>query len=190
MNPQKSWNRMHFFHRIWNKRKRILLKKMMLECGEKVYISPDLNLMGNNVKIGNNVNIGIENIFMSNNAQIIIGDNVMLAPRVMLITGNHRIDVVGKYLIDIREEDKLPENDAPIVLEGDNWIGANATVLKGVTIGEGAVVGACSLVTKDVPPYAIVAGVPAKVIGYRFNENEIELHKNKINAGKKAAQKQ
>ena len=60
------------------------------------------------------------------------------------------------------------------VLEGDNWIGANATILKGVTIGEGAIVASNSLVTKDVPPYSIVGGVPAKVIKYRFEPEMIE----------------
>jgi acetyltransferase-like isoleucine patch superfamily enzyme len=54
---------------------------------------------------------------------------------------------------------------SPIVINDDAWIGFNATVLKGVTIGQGAVVGACSVVTKDVPPYAIVVGNPARIVG-------------------------
>lgn len=60
-----------------------------------------------------------------------------------------------------------------IIVMNDCWIGKNATVMSGVTIGNGAVVAAGSLVTKDVPPYAIVGGNPARVIGYRFNEEEI-----------------
>lgn len=56
----------------------------------------------------------------------------------------------------------------------DVWIGCNSTILRGVTIGDGAVIGANSLVNKDVPPYAIVAGTPAKVIKYRFDEDVIE----------------
>lgn len=58
----------------------------------------------------------------------------------------------------------------PIVIGNDVWIGARATVLSGVTIGDGAVVGAGSVVTNDVPPYAIVAGAPARILGYRFSE--------------------
>jgi maltose O-acetyltransferase len=55
---------------------------------------------------------------------------------------------------------------APIVIEDDAWIGFNSTILKGVTIGRGAVVGAATVVTKDIPAYAIVAGNPAKIIGH------------------------
>ena len=79
---------------------------------------------------------------------------------------------------------KLPENDQPVTLCGDNWIGANVTILKGVTIGEGAVVAAGSLVIRDVPPYAIVGGVPAKVIKFRFTEDEITEHKELLEINK------
>lgn len=60
------------------------------------------------------------------------------------------------------------------IIENDVWIGCNSTILRGVTIGNGAVIAANSLVNKDVPPYAIVAGSPAKIIKYRFNNNLIE----------------
>lgn len=62
----------------------------------------------------------------------------------------------------------------PTVIGHDVWIGQNAVVVQGVTIGTGAIIGACALVTKDVPPYAIVGGVPAKVIRYRFDDATIE----------------
>ena len=71
-------------------------------------------------------------------------------------------------MISLTDKDKLPENDQDIVFEGDNWIGANATILKGVKIGYGAVVAAGAVVTKDVTPYAIVGGVPAKKIRNRY----------------------
>ena len=64
-----------------------------------------------------------------------------------------------------------------MVFEGDNWIGANATILKGVTVGEGAVVAAGAVVTKDVAPYTIVGGVPAKYIGDRFTPEELAQHR-------------
>lgn len=62
----------------------------------------------------------------------------------------------------------------PIKVGGDVWVGRNSTVMDGVTIGHGAVIATGAIVTKDVPPYAIAAGVPAKVIKYRFNEDIIE----------------
>ena len=80
-------------------------------------------------------------------------------------------------MTDITDEMKLTENDQSVTLCGDNWVGANATILKGVIIGEGAIVAAGSLVINDVPSYAIVGGVPAKVIKYRFSNDEIEKHK-------------
>lgn len=69
-----------------------------------------------------------------------------------------------------------PIVSAPVVVEEKVWIAANATILKGVRIGKDAVVAAGSVVTKDVPPYAIVGGVPAKVIKMRFTPEEIEAH--------------
>lgn len=64
--------------------------------------------------------------------------------------------------------------DAPVVkntiIGNDVWIGSKAIIMQGVTIGDGAVIGACAVVTKDVPPYAIVGGVPAKIIRYRFDD--------------------
>lgn len=77
------------------------------------------------------------------------------------------------------EKDKLyliPKNrNDKVKIMNDVWIGSNVTILPSVTIGNGAIVAAGSVVTKDVPNYAIVAGVPAKVIKYRFNDDEIEL---------------
>ena len=67
-----------------------------------------------------------------------------------------------------------PSCKGDIIIENDVWIGAKSTIMSGVKIGNGAVVGACSVVTKDVPPYAIVAGNPAKIVKYRFSENQIK----------------
>lgn len=69
------------------------------------------------------------------------------------------------------------ENCKRIAIGNDVWIGANASVLPGIVIGDGAVIGAGSVVTKNIPPYAIVAGNPAKIIKYRFNEKVIEKMK-------------
>lgn len=73
-------------------------------------------------------------------------------------------------------DEKLPENDAPVVIEDDVWCGANVTILKGVTIGRGSVVAAGAVVTRSCPPYSIIGGVPAKVLKMRFTAEEIEEH--------------
>lgn len=155
-----------------------IIKLMLNSCGKKVIISSGCNFTWRNVDIGNDVYIGPHAMFMCTRARIVIGDHVMFGPNVSMITGGHRIDIVGRYMTSITNEEKLPENDKDIVLEGDNWIGANTTILKGVRIGKGAVVAAGAVVTKDVPPYSIVGGIPASVIKMRFDEETIKKHKN------------
>ena len=174
-----------FFGRMM-KRHRIKQQRRLLEsCGEDVSIPLNTRIYGGQLQLGNHVYLGDENLFMCAKAPIVIRDHVMTGPRVTMISGDHRTDMVGKYMTEVKGADKLPENDQPIVLEGDNWIGANVIILKGVTIGEGAVIAAGALVSRNVPPYAIVAGVPAKVLKYRFTTEELELHKRilKVNNG-------
>jgi acetyltransferase-like isoleucine patch superfamily enzyme len=71
---------------------------------------------------------------------------------------------------------KILENDLPVVIQDDTWVGFRAIILKGFTIGRGSIVAAGSVVTKNVPPYTIVAGVPARVIRYRWSPEQIQLH--------------
>lgn len=99
---------------------------------------------------------------------------MIFGPAPTIITGDHRTDVIGQYIMDSSE--KLPENDAPVIIEDDVWIGANVTILKGVTIGRGSVVAAGAVVVKSCPPYSIIGGVPAKVIKSRFTVEEINMH--------------
>lgn len=170
------WNRMI----VWP-----VLKCSFGECGRNVTFGGNNRFSGiRNMVVGSNVHFGSNGCFMLTRAKITMGSNIMFGPNVTIITGDHRVDVKGKYMTEITNEMKSPENDQPVTLCGDNWIGANATILKGVTIGEGAIVAAGSLVIKDVPPYAIVGGVPAKVIKYRFNDDEIAEHKELLAKGK------
>ena len=129
-----------------------------------------------NISLGNNVAIGDDALFMCTRAKIKIGDNVMFAPRVTLITGGHKIDLPGRYMISVTNEEKNPNDDRDIILEGDIWVGANVTILRGTTIGQGSVIAAGSVVTKDVPPFTIVGGVPAKFIKMRFDEETLKQH--------------
>lgn len=81
-------------------------------------------------------------------------------------------------MFDIKE--KLPENDIPIFIEDDVWIGCGVTILKGVRIGTGSIIAAGSLLLKDVPSYTVYGGIPGRVIKNRFNEEELKVHKNKL----------
>ena len=105
---------------------------------------------------------------------------MIFAPKVSIRGGDHRIDIIGRYIDTITDEEKLPENDQDICIEGDNWIGMNVTILKGVTIGRGSVIGAGSVVTKSLPPYSVCAGVPCKVIKRRFTIEQIIEHEKKL----------
>lgn len=141
----------HIFNSFFNRKKRKLLRQSIAACGDNVRIPHDIKLHGHKLHIGNNVYLGEDSLFMCANAPITIGNNVIFGPRVTMISGDHCIDIKGKYMIDVQENEKKPENDQPIILKGDNWISANVTILKDVTIGEGTVVAAGSVVTRDLP---------------------------------------
>ena len=108
---------------------------------------------GRQLRIGKNVfiNHGCSCLDLGG---ITIGDNVLIGPRVNLVSENHPVDPAQRaFLIGM-----------PVTIEDNVWIGAAATILPGVTVGENSVVAAGSVVTKDVPPNSIVGGVPAKLI--------------------------
>ena len=148
-------------------------KAMFAECGKRVRIGKRGVFTYENIKLGNNVFIDNDVTFLSTRAKIIVGDDVMIATGVSAITGEHRTDIKGRPMMSITDDEKLPENDQDIIFEGDNWICKNACILKGVTVGKGAIVAAGAVVTKDVPPYSVVGGIPAKVIRMRFDEEAL-----------------
>lgn len=114
------------------------------------------------------------------NSKFVMGKHSGAGPGLTVIAGNH-MSVVGKFLMQVTDEDKkildpLKKQDQDVVLEDDVWLGSNVTLLNGVHIGRGAVIAAGTVVRSKIPPYAIVAGNPAKVVGFRFTPNEIEEH--------------
>ena len=154
----------------------IFYKRAMKYCGRGVYLRPlhcDFKGLWN-LSIGDYTSITKGSVFYCTEAPLIIGKKVVFGPRPTIITGDHRIDVLGNYIVD--NVDKLPENDQPVIIEDDVWCGANVTILKGVTIGRGSVIAAGAVVTKPIPPYSIAGGVPARVLRRRFTEKEIESH--------------
>lgn len=167
------------FKRIYNKLYIPYYKKKMLHCGEKIFFSPaDSVFTYESMHVGNHVSIGYHADFVATRSKIIIGDHVVFGPHVSIRGGDHRFDIPGRFIDSIKDDDKLPENDADVVFEGDNWIGMNVTILKGVTIGFGSVVAAGSVVNKSIPRYSIVGGVPAKVLKMRFSDEEISVHED------------
>ena len=150
--------------------------------GSDFRIESPYNIAGHqNITFSDSTYIGPNAVIYSTGAKLNIGSHFVAGPGLTIITGDHRVDFVGKYIDEVRGNDKLPENDQDVIIGDDVWCGANVTILKGVTIGRGAVVAAGSVVTKDVEPYAIVGGVPAKTIKMRFTENQMIEHEKQLN---------
>lgn len=109
--------------------------------------------IGRDVYIADDIIIAEE---LRSRGLITIGDRVSMAPRITLVTTSHPNDSLIRPF--------APEKTGPIVIEADAWLGAGVVVLPGVTIGRGAVVGANSVVTENVPPLHVVAGQPARTL--------------------------
>lgn len=158
-----------------------IIRASFCEYGHNVRIPAGCSFSGlENISVGNNVFFGSNTRVLTTKARLIIGSHVMFGPGVTIVTGNHRTDVLGKYMCAITDADKRPEDDQDVVIEDDVWIGANATILKGVTIGRGSVIAAGAVVTKSFPPYSIIGGVPARLLKPRFTEEEIRQHEEQI----------
>lgn len=130
------------------------------------------------VSIGNYSYGELNIVTFSNSTKLYIGNYVSIAQDVyFLLDVEHYTNHISTYPFKAKIiNDLQPEtfSKGDITIEDDVWIGFGAIIMSGVTIGKGAVVAAGSVVTKDIPPYAIVGGVPAKVIKYRFREEIIE----------------
>lgn len=157
-------------------------KQCMKHCGNGVYLRPmSSDIKGlKNLSVGDGTSIPKGSVIYCTDAPLTIGRKVLFGPRPTIITGDHRIDIIGKHIIDVTVAEKLPSNDQPVTIEDGCWIGANVTILKGVTIGKGSVVAAGAVVNKSCEPYSIIAGVPARVIGKRFSEDEIVEHERNL----------
>lgn len=151
-----------FFQRyLWSK----CQKAMMAKCGHKVLIANGCDLTYENLYIGSDVYLGPFTYIIAPFAKVFIGNHIMFGPNVTLIAGNHNTSNRKKYMIDLAEE--KPDKYSDINIKDDVWIGANSIILSGVTIGKGAVIGAGSVVAKDVGEFEIWAGNPAKKIKER-----------------------
>lgn len=122
---------------------------------------------------GNDVYIGPRCHFGAN--VIISGNKVLIASNVSFVGGDHRINIVGKPIFDSGREELRT-----VVISSDTWIGHGAIILHGVCIGKGSVVAAGAVVTKDVPPYMIVGGNPARIIKKRFDYEERGEHERRL----------
>jgi len=123
----------------------------------------------------------IVDVYSGSEAKVIIGKYCSLAPDIRIITGgNHPIDWVSTYPFRIKWnlpgkfQDGMPFSKGDVIIDNDVWIGTGTIILSGIHIGNGAIIAAGSVVTKDVPAYALIGGNPAKIIKYRFTDDKIK----------------
>lgn len=141
-----------------------LVGRRKAKIGKDSNIHPTVILrQGERIEIGDHCLLNHNNVLQAGKefGKIKIGNYVHTGANVMMFAFNHSID-------DVDIPSKLQDYyDADITIEDDVWIGAGSVIVAGVTIGKGCVIGSNSVVTKDIPPYTIAAGVPAKVIRSR-----------------------
>lgn len=151
-----------------------VMRPLFKKCGRGVIFSPYDHFTYDTIELGDDVTIGFGASFIATESSITIGNKVMFGPNVTIRGGNHNTSIIGKYMYDVHE--KRPDDDLPIVIEDDVWVGTNVTILKGVRVSRGSIIAAGAVVNRDVSPYSIVGGVPAKLIKMRWSKEEIHKH--------------
>lgn len=157
----------------------IMFSYLFATRGKNVTISNRSVFTFKNIHVGSDVYIGPNATFLSSDAYIHIGNKVMIGPNSTIITGNHRYDVVGEYMFDVKEKRKGID-DCDVFIDDDVWIGANVVILKGVRIGTGSIIGAGSLITHDVSPYKIVYDKRLCQERQRWEDSTINSHQYSI----------
>lgn len=174
--------------------KKIYIKKKLSSCGENVFIDTPICIDYNSVKIGRDVHIlrhsRIQNVSKDKmavisigdgtgiqyrfsvlaGADVVIGKNVAIASDVFLSAGNHIMNPESEISYGCQ-----PYSGEKIIIEDGCWLGEKVMVMSGVTIGKKSIIGSGGVVTKNIPPYSIAVGNPAKVIKkYNFETHKWE----------------
>ena len=176
---------MNLIRRIYYKLKSRRDRKLYEHASSTCHVPNDLIISKPaNLVMAEGAELEFGTVILNINAKFIMGKYSGAGPNLMVVTGNH-MSLVGKYLMQVTDADKKmfdPEQmqDQDIVLEDDVWLGSNVVLLNGVRIGRGSIIAAGTVCRNKVPPYAIVVGNPAKVVGFRFTPEEIEEHESSL----------
>lgn len=159
-----------------NEEREALLKEMFAEIGEGVYLEPPFhaNWAGHHVHMGKNVYANF-NLTLVDDGEIYIGDYTMIGPNVTIATAGHPV------LPELRQE--AYQFNIPVHIGKNVWIGAGVIILPGVTVGDNTVIGAGSIVTKDIPSDVVAVGNPCRVLRpigekdriYYYKDQKIDL---------------
>lgn len=129
--------------------------------GHRVVYYPGVWIFtGRNLTLGDDVDLA-KGVLVTTDGGVSIGHRTLIGYGTSILSANHKIPAKPGRIFDAGHE------KAEVIIANDVWVGANCTILPGVTIGEGAIIAAGSIVTKDVPPFSMVGGVPARVIRER-----------------------
>jgi acetyltransferase-like isoleucine patch superfamily enzyme len=149
-----------------------IIKKSLRKVGINFKFGYNSELIDHRlIEIGDNVFFGL-NTVINTNVPVKIGNNVMFGRSVTIMGGDHNFSEVGVSMRFIKEGGK----NIDINIENDVWVGSNVTILKGVCLKEGCVIGAGSIVTKPMPAYTICVGNPCKPLKCRFSKAELAQH--------------
>ena len=153
--------------------KQTLLKQLFAEIGEGCYIEAPFhaNWGGKHVHLGSHVYVNY-NLTLVDDTHIYIGDHVMIAPNVVIATGTHPIHP------GLRR--KEAQYNLPVHIQDNVWLGAGCLVMPGVTIGENSVIGAGSVVTKDIPANVVAVGNPCRVLRDISEKDLTVYHKESL----------
>jgi len=147
--------------RVIFKVRQLYYRRMFRKCGKNLLVCKGVVVKkGERIELGDYVSLN-EYVYLNGIGGIKIGNKVRIGPFACIISFNHSYKNPD---IPIMHQDYERK---PVIIEDDVWIGAGAKILAGVKIGKGAVIGAGAVVTRDVPPYTVVAGVPARTIKRR-----------------------
>lgn len=172
---------MNILTRIWHRGLTILCHCLYRNVSPKAIIDHRVIVYNkNNLYMDEDSNIDAGGVIMNTRANFIMKKWSGSAIGLLVVTGNH-MSVCGMNFKQVTnkvkdELDKKHNMDKDVIVEEDVWLGSHTTLLSGVTVGRGCEVGSGSVIRCNIPPYAIVTGNPAKVVGFRFTPEEIIEH--------------
>jgi len=146
--------------------------------GQRFIFDPDGFYSYANIHVGDDVSLGYRPMLMAALSEIRVGNRVMFGPEVAIIGGGHNTTMIGRFMTEVHE--KTGNEDLGVIIEDDVWVGARVTILRGVIVGRGSIIAAGTVVTKSVPPYAVVGGNPARIIKFRWDVPTILQHEQAL----------
>lgn len=177
INIKKLYHRAYFLRGIISRAKCYIIKKSRFgHIGKNVLIDLPITFdKPENVYLYDNTHISSGSCISTINAKFIMKKYSGASNNLTIRTGNHAM-IVGRFYRTITEVEKPNNLDKDVIINEDVWIGCNVTILSGVEIGRGCIVAAGAVVTRSMPPYSVVGGVPAQVIKFKWSIDEIIAH--------------